>query len=29
MEIDSFLGKRGEDPKADFGAHLARLNRAI
>jgi 4-hydroxy-4-methyl-2-oxoglutarate aldolase len=27
--LDSFLRERGEDPEADFGAHLARLNRAI
>jgi hypothetical protein len=29
LALDSFLAERSIDPGADFGAHLARLNRAI
>ena len=29
FDLDSFLAKRSEDPRADFGTHIAQLNRAI
>lgn len=29
FELESFLAQRREDPEADFGAHLAQLDRAI